>query len=159
MNEDEEFLPGGFAELLRQAQEMQEELLGAQDAAPDQMVEGRSGGGAVRLGVSGAMEFLSVHIDPEVVDPDDVALLEDLVLAALHDATDKVAELNRGLMGGLGSLGGALGGLTGGANLTDMMDALGPMLSGMLGAGPAGAGGAEPAAPTPDETDTKGPPA
>ena len=66
-------------------------------------------GGAVRIAVTGGLEFRSVHIDPEAVDPDDVEMLEDLVLAALHDATAKVHELQAEASTALGGL--DLGGL------------------------------------------------
>ncbi len=105
--------------LMAQAQQMQELLLAAQAEAAEQVVEGQSGGGAVRVEVSGAMEFRSVTIAAEAVDPDDVDMLQDLVLAALHDATVKVNELQQGVTdslglggGGLGA-GGGLGGLLG----------------------------------------------
>ncbi|MHB1912964.1 MAG: YbaB/EbfC family nucleoid-associated protein, partial [Acidimicrobiales bacterium] len=61
MNEEEEFLPGGFAELLRQAQEIQEQLAQVQGASVDEVVEGHAGGGAVSVTVNAAMEFLTVH--------------------------------------------------------------------------------------------------
>ena len=65
----------------------------------------------VRIEVTGGGEFRSVTIAPEAVDPDEVGMLEDLVLAALHDATAKMAEAQQGVMGslGLGGLGGLLG--------------------------------------------------
>jgi DNA-binding YbaB/EbfC family protein len=98
-------------DLLKQAQKMQEQLMEAQQAAADQVVEGRSGGGVVKVTVTGGMEFRSVSIDPDAVDPDDVAMLEDLVLAAIHDAVGKVNDLSQQAMGGLdlGGLGGLLG--------------------------------------------------
>ena len=108
-----------FGELLRQAQQMQQQLAEAQAAAADQIVEGQSGGGVVKVAVTGDMEFLSVHIDPHAVDPGDVGMLEDLLLAALHDAVAGVQKLNQEALGGLGSalgLGadpGSLGGLLG----------------------------------------------
>src|SRR5215208_5279145 len=93
----------GLGDLLAQAQQMQEQLMAAQAAAAEQVVEGHAGGGVV-------------HVDPAAVDPDDVEMLEDLVLAALHDAMQKVQELQQGAMGGLnlggldlGGLGGSLG--------------------------------------------------
>jgi DNA-binding YbaB/EbfC family protein len=111
---------GGFdmGALLEQAMGMQQQLMEAQSAAAEQVVEGQAGGGAVVVRVSGAMVFESVTIAPEAVDPDDVGMLQDLVLAALHDAMDEVAALQQssmgGLdlagMGGLGDLGGLLGG-------------------------------------------------
>ena len=119
---------GGFEDLLRQAQAMQERLVEAQAAAAEQEVEGHAGGGAVRITVTGGLEFRSVHIDPKAVDPDDVTLLEDLVLAALHDAVARLNELGQQAVGG--SLGGLdLGGLD-----------LGGLDLGALGmGGPAGA--------------------
>ncbi len=104
---------GGFdmGSLLEQAMEMQQQLLAAQAEAAEAVVEGHAGGGAVTIRVSGAMVFQSVTIAPEVVDPDDVELLADLILAALHDATDQIAQLQQSSMGGLdlGAMGGALG--------------------------------------------------
>lgn len=98
-------------DLLKQAQQMQEQLMEAQAAAAEQVVEGQAGGGVVKVTVSGGMEFQSVHIDPDAVDPEDVAMLEDLVLAAIHDAVAKVNDLSQQAMGGLdlGGLGGLLG--------------------------------------------------
>lgn len=104
--------------LLAAAGEMQTQLSAAQDQAAAQELEGVAGGGAVRITVTGGGEFLRVQIAPEAVDPADVDLLCDLVLAALHDATAKVQELQAASVGGLGDLlGGAgldLGGLFGG---------------------------------------------
>jgi nucleoid-associated protein EbfC len=100
-----------MGDLLKQAQKMQEQLMEAQAAAAEQMVEGQAGGGVVKVTVTGGMEFKSVTIDPDAVDPDDVAMLEDLVLAAIHDAVGKVNDLSQQAMGGLdmGGLGGLLG--------------------------------------------------
>lgn len=97
-----------FGALLQQAQQMQEQLMAAQAAAADEVVEGRAGGGAVRVTVTGAMEFRSIRIDPDVVSASEVDMLEDLVLAAIRDATAKAAELSRDALGGLD-----LGGLRG----------------------------------------------
>ena len=90
---------------------MQEQLLAAQAEAAERVVEGQAGGGAVCIEVSGGGEFRSVRIAPEAVDPEDVGMLEDLVLAALHDATAKVNSAQQGAIGtlGLGGLGGLLG--------------------------------------------------
>jgi nucleoid-associated protein EbfC len=101
-------------DLLKQAQKMQQQLMEAQAAASETVVEGASGGGVVKVTVTGGMDFRSVTIDPKAVDPDDVELLEDLVLAAIHDAVGKVNDLSRQAMGGLGGLGGlGLDGLLG----------------------------------------------
>jgi nucleoid-associated protein EbfC len=101
-----------MGDLLRQAQAMQEQLMAAQAAAAEQVVEGQAGGGVVKVQVTGGMDFRSVSISPDAVDPDDVEMLEDLVLAALHDAMARVQELQQGALGGLdmGGLGGLLGG-------------------------------------------------
>ena len=98
-------------DLLKQAQKMQQQLMEAQQAAAEQVIEGQSGGGVVKVTVTGSMEFRSVSIDPKAVDPDDVEMLEDLVLAAIHDAVGKVNDLSQQAMGGLdlGGLGGLLG--------------------------------------------------
>jgi len=104
---------GGFdmGALLEQAMEMQQQLVEAQSAAAETVVEGHAGGGAVRIRVTGAFEFESVSIAPSAVDPDEVELLQDLVLAALRDAVDQIGELQQTSMGGLdlGAMSGALG--------------------------------------------------
>jgi nucleoid-associated protein EbfC len=99
--------------LLSQMQHMQQQLMDAKDSASAQVVEGRAGGGAVTVRVTGGMEFQDLTIDPELVDPEHLDELQDVVLAALRDAVDKVNELNRQALGGLG-LGGGLEGLLGG---------------------------------------------
>lgn len=98
--------------LLAQAQQMQEQLMAAQAEAASAVVEGSAGGGAVTIAVTGGLDFRSVRIDPSVIDPDDPSLLEDLVLAALHDAVARVNEAQQASMGGfdLGGLAAAFGG-------------------------------------------------
>jgi DNA-binding YbaB/EbfC family protein len=91
---------GGFGGLLEQAQQM----MAAQAQAAEREVEGVAGGGVVRIRATGTGQVLSVSIAPEAVDPDDVPMLEDLVLAALHDVTAQLAELQRAAMGPLGDL-------------------------------------------------------
>lgn len=78
--------------LLQQAQAMQQQLMEAQAQAAEQVVEGQSGGGVVKVRMTGGMEFQAVTIDPSAVDPDDVGMLEDLVLAAVNDAVAKAQE-------------------------------------------------------------------
>lgn len=94
--------------LMEQAQAM---LAGAQEAAAE-VVEGSSGGGVVKVEVDGGFNFHSVSIDPSVVDPTDVEMLNDLVLAALRDAATQLQESQSDAMGGmdLDGLGGMLGG-------------------------------------------------
>ncbi len=102
--------------LLSQAQALQSQLQEAQAKAAETVVEGNAAGGKVRIQMSGTGEFQSVWIDPSVVDPAEVDMLEDLVLAALKDGAAQVAALNQESMGsmtqGLGGMGG-LGGLLG----------------------------------------------
>ena len=98
---------GGLGDLLRQAQEM----MAAQQQAAEQVIEGVSGSGLVRVELTGALEFRSIRIDPKAVDPSDVEMLEDLILAAIHDGATKAKALGQQAMGSLdlGSLGGLLG--------------------------------------------------
>ena len=98
-----------LSSLLEQAQAMQARLQEAQAAAAEQVVEGQSGGGVVKVEVTGGMEFRRVTIDPSVVDPADVEMLQDLVLAAMRDAVARANDVNQAAMGGLGGLGGLLG--------------------------------------------------
>ena len=105
---------GGFdlGGLLAQAQNMQQQLVDAQARVAAQSVEGQSGGGVVRVAMTGGFEFTSVVIDPSAVDPADVEMLQDLVLAAIRDAVGKVNQLNQDAMQTMGGgLGGAFGGL------------------------------------------------
>jgi len=106
--------------LLAQAQEMQQRLMDAQAEVAQETVEGSAAGGKVRVTMTGTGEVTAVRIDPTVVDPADVEMLEDLVLAALHDAGVRVADLagqqmGAGLLGGLGGLGDIFGGGLGAA--------------------------------------------
>lgn len=94
-----------FGSLMEQASNMQAQMLAAQEQAAATEIEAQAGGGAVKVVVTGGMEFRSVTIDPAAVDPDDVEMLQDLVLAALHDAVQRVNELQAGSLGGLGGLG------------------------------------------------------
>lgn len=93
-----------LSSLLQQAQQVQQQLLAAQAEAAAQLHEGQAGGGAVRITVTGGMEFQAVVIRPDAVDPDDVEMLEDLVLAALRDAAGKVTATQQQALGGLGEL-------------------------------------------------------
>ena len=110
---------GGFdlSALLEQAQAMQEQMSVAQEEQAQQEVTGTAASGRVAVTMTGAGEFRSVKIAPDVVDPDDVEMLEDLVLAALRDAAGQVMELQQNAMGDLdlGGLEGGLGGLLGGS--------------------------------------------
>ncbi len=107
---------GGFdlGSLIEQASEVQAQMAEAQERAAATVVEGVAGGGVVKVSVTGGMEFRSVTISPDAVDPDDVEMLQDLVLAALHDAVERVQELQAEAAGGLDLGGMDLGGLMGG---------------------------------------------
>lgn len=86
--------------LLAQAQEM----MAAQAEAAEREVEGVAGGGVVRIRATGTGQVLGVSIDPAAVDPDDISMLEDLVLAALHDVNARLRDIQREAMGPLGDL-------------------------------------------------------
>jgi len=82
-----------FGKLLKQAQQVQAKMAEMQEALGEKKIEVSSGGGMVTVIMNGRQELLSVKIDPEVVDPTDVEMLEDLVLAAINEAKAKVEEL------------------------------------------------------------------
>lgn len=86
--------------MMKMAQDMQEKL--RRDMA-EMTVEGSSGGGMVTLTMNGEKAVLSLKIDPEVVDREDVGMLEDLITAAFRDASSKVDERLSEKMGGLGA--------------------------------------------------------
>ena len=87
--------------ILRQAQQMQQRLAKVQQELEHETVEASAGGGAVTVVVNGKQQFQSIKIDPAAVDPRDVAMLEDLVLAAINEAMDKVQQLAAGRMGAI----------------------------------------------------------
>lgn len=96
--------PGGFGgmdmgKLMKQAQKMQEAMQQMQADLASKAVEGTAGGGAVTVTMNGSQEITAVKIRPEAVDPDDVETLEDLVLAALKDAREKVEAMTQAQMG------------------------------------------------------------
>ena len=85
-------------QLMRQAQKMQQQLTEAQEALDSKEYEASSGGGAVTCKVSGKRELLSLTIKPEVVDPDDVEMLQDLVMAAVNEALRQMGEIEQNEM-------------------------------------------------------------
>jgi nucleoid-associated protein EbfC len=95
--------------MLKQAQEMQEQMQKAQEEAKHEVVEASAGGGMVTVKANGSGELVEVRIDPKAVDPDDPELLADMVLAAaneaLRSAQEKTEAKLRGMMPDLGSLG------------------------------------------------------
>ena len=98
-----------FGAILKQAQQMQAEVLKAQEDLKNETVEATVGGGVVHVKMSGDLELQELKIDPQAVDPDDVDMLQDLVLAAVNEAIRAAQELAASKMnqaaGGLGGLG------------------------------------------------------
>lgn len=99
-----------LGELLRHAQEVQEQLTAARAQAASTVVEGVAGGGMVKISMLASGDVQRVTISPEVVDPGDVGMLEDLVTAAMRDVLTKGGEaqqaaINEGALGQLGGLG------------------------------------------------------
>lgn len=93
-------------QMLQQAQALQRKLAKAQEEIAQLEVTGSAGGGTVNANVSGAGDLLSIQIDPEAVDPDDVEMLQDLVVAAVNDGLRRARELEQEKLGGLaGGLG------------------------------------------------------
>lgn len=87
--------------MMRQLQEMQEKMARIQEELGSKEVEGTSGGGVVTVRANGHQKLLSVEISPEAVDPQDVELLQDMVLAAANEALDRSRELAAGELGQL----------------------------------------------------------
>ena len=83
---------GNMNNMIRQAQKMQQDMLKAQEELESKTYEAGAGGGVVSATVSGKKELVSVAIDPEAVDPDDVEMLQDLIVAAVNEALRKAAE-------------------------------------------------------------------
>ena len=99
-----------MAQLMKQAQQMQQQLAAAQDELAQAEVTGSAGGGLVTATMSGNGELTALTIAPDAVDPDDIETLQDLVVAAVRDASRAVNELTATTMGPLtGGLGGGLG--------------------------------------------------
>jgi hypothetical protein len=110
-----QFRGGGYggmnqAAMMKQAQKMQQDLLKMQEDLETQVYTATAGGGVVRASVSGKREVTEIVIDPEAVDPDDVEMLQDMVMAAVNEALRKAEEASSQSMsritGSLGNLGG-----------------------------------------------------
>jgi hypothetical protein len=106
-------------DMLKQLAQMQERMLKAQEEVENRVAEATAGGGAVKVEMTGGYRVKSLHIDPDVVDPDDMGMLEDLVIAAMNEAIAKVQAFQSDSMGavtggleglGIPGLGGAGGG-------------------------------------------------
>jgi nucleoid-associated protein EbfC len=100
-------------QMLKQVQQMQAEMAKAQEELKNETVEATAGGGTVKIVMTGELQVTDVQIDPDAVDPEDVELLQDLVLAAFNEALRSAQELQQRKLGaatgGLGDLGGGLG--------------------------------------------------
>ena len=103
-------MPGNMNNLMKQAQRMQRQMEETTKELEEKEYSASAGGGAVTVTVSGKKEILSVKLSEEVVDPDDIEMLEDLIVAATNEALRKMAEDSQTAMsrltGGLGGLGG-----------------------------------------------------
>jgi len=84
---------GNMGNMLKQAQKLQAKMLKMQDEVANETMEGSAGGGMVRAVANGKQQVVSITIEKEVVDPDDVEMLQDLVLAAVNDALSKAQEM------------------------------------------------------------------
>jgi nucleoid-associated protein EbfC len=90
---------GNMQNMMKQMQKMQKKMAEAQEELGEKKIEGSAGGGMVTVVVTGHKEVVDVIIKPEAVDPDDIEMLQDLVLAATNDALKKVEELTNSTMG------------------------------------------------------------
>lgn len=99
-------IPGSMNQLMKQAQRMQRQMEEQQKELSEKEFEAAAGGGAVKAVVSGKQELVSLHIDPEVCDPDDVETLEELVVLAVNNAFRMAQEAGGSLMKGLSGMGG-----------------------------------------------------
>jgi len=83
----------GMGKMMKQAQQLQSKMLKLQEEMADKTVETTSGGGMIKVVANGRQQVLSIQIEKEVVDPDDVEMLQDLILAAINDALIKSQEM------------------------------------------------------------------
>lgn len=90
---------GNYQNMMRQVQKMQKKMQEAQEKLGEEIIEGTAGGGLVRVIVSGHKEVLEVKLDEDVVDPEDVEMLQDLIVTAVNDAMEKVDERINQTMG------------------------------------------------------------
>jgi len=91
----------GMGNIMKQAQKLQSKMAKMQEELADKIVEATSGGGMVKVTANGRQQIVSINIEQEVVDPDDVEMLQDLILAAVNDALDKSQEMVSSQMGKL----------------------------------------------------------
>lgn len=101
---------GNMSAMLQQAQKMQEDMAALQEDLDNREYEISAGGGAVSLKISGKKQILALDIDPEIVDPDDIETLSDILIAAVNEAIKRVDDTNTQEMS---KITGALGGMPG----------------------------------------------
>lgn len=105
-------MPGNMANLMKQAQKMQRQMEEQAKEMESKEFTATAGGGAVEATVSGTKKLLKIKLDEEVVDPEDIEMLEDLIVAAINEAADKVDEESSSAMSKLtGGMGGGMPGL------------------------------------------------
>ncbi len=110
-NQEVDALVQNFGKLMKQAQQMQSKMLKLQEELANKTVEATSGGGMVTAVVNGKNEVVSLSIERDVVDPDDIDMLQDLVMAAVNEGLRKVQEMTQEEMAKL----------TGGINIPGLM--------------------------------------
>ena len=101
---------GNMSAMLQQAQKMQEDMAALQEDLDNREYEVSAGGGAVNVKISGKKQILALDIDPEIVDPDDIETLSDILIAAVNEAIKRVDDTNTAEMS---KITGALGGMPG----------------------------------------------
>ena len=99
--------------MMKQVQEMQAEMMKAQEQLKDEVVEASAGGGMVKVTMSGDLQLKDITISPEAIDPDDPELLQDMVTAAVSEALRSAQELASSKLGGIAGMGGGLPGMGG----------------------------------------------
>jgi DNA-binding YbaB/EbfC family protein len=124
--------PPNLQAMLRQAQEMMAAQQQAQEALKSERIEASAGGGMVKVVMTGDLHLESIAIDPDAVDPEDVEMLQDLVVAAVNEAVRSAQELQESKLGGAGGEG---------FDPMSALDALGMGGLGGLGGGGGGGGG------------------
>ena len=97
-------MPGNMANLMKQAQRMQRQMEEGRKELEAKEFNGSAGGGAVQVTINGARDVLSITLDKDIVDPDDVETLQDSILAAIKDAMDKADAAGEQLMGGINGM-------------------------------------------------------
>lgn len=86
-------MAGNMGNMMKQVQKMQKQMVKMQEELQEKVIESTSGGGMVRVEISGKKELVSLTIDPQAVDPDDVEMLQDMILAAINEGLRKMDEL------------------------------------------------------------------